>query len=63
MSGDLIDITDALEKRKFKEQDERLARMRDAFRAARTGSEKSPQPPAKGKRSGKGSGKGRNRPR
>jgi hypothetical protein len=57
MSADLIDISQALEKRKFQEQDERLAKMRDAFRAARTGN--SPQPPAKGK----SSRKGRSRPR
>ena len=57
MSADLIDISDALEKRKFKEQDERVAKMREAFRAARTGN--SPQVPGKGK----SRGKGRSRPR
>jgi len=57
MSADLIDISQALEKRKFQEQDERLSRMREAFRAARTGN--TPQLPGKGgsKR------KGRSRPR
>ncbi len=57
MSADLIDIRLALEKRKFQEQDERLAKMREAFRAARIGT--SPQQPSKGK----GSRKGRSRPR
>jgi len=57
MSADLIDISQALEKRKFQEQDERLAKMREAFRAARTGNP--PQLPGKGR----GSRKGRSRPR
>ena len=57
MSADLSDISQALEKRKFQEQDERLAKMREAFRAARSGA--SPTPPAKGKNSRKG----RSRPR
>lgn len=57
MSADLIDISQALEKRKFQEQDERLAKMREAFRAARTGN--SPQPSARSK----SSRKGRSRPR
>jgi hypothetical protein len=47
MSAYRIDISQALEKRKFQEQDERLAKMREAFRAAPSGT--SPQPPAKGK--------------
>ena len=56
MSADLIDIGQALEKRKFQEQDERLAKMREAFRAARC---TTPPLPAKGK----SSRKGRSRPR
>ena len=57
MSADLINIGQALEKRKFQEQEERLAKMREAFRAARTGA--SPQPPAKGKNSRKGRSRAR----
>ena len=57
MSAYLIDISQALEKRKFQEQDERLAKMREAFRAARIGT--SPQPPAKGKSSRKGRSRAR----
>ena len=57
MSADLIDIGQALEKRKFQEQEELLAKMREAFRAARTGA--SPQPPAKGKNSRKGRSRAR----
>lgn len=59
MSADLIDISDALQKRRFQQQEERLAKMRDAFRAARTGS--SVTPPGKGR--GKSGTKGRGRPR
>lgn len=57
MSADLIDISQALEKRRFQEQDARLARMKEAFRAARTAS--APKPPGKGK----SGNKGRSRPR
>jgi len=59
MSADLIDISEALEKRKFKEQDERIAKMREAFRVARTGSDRPPKAPfkGKGKRSGKSGSK------
>ncbi|MGJ8690312.1 MAG: hypothetical protein ACSHXZ_12435 [Gammaproteobacteria bacterium] len=35
MSGEIIDLTAALEQRQFKAKEERLKNMRDAFRAAR----------------------------
>jgi len=57
MSADLIDISQALEKRKFQEQEERLAKLREAFRIARTGN--APVSPGKGR----SSKKGRSRPR
>lgn len=37
MSGEIIDITSALEQRHFKAQEDRLQEMRAAFRAARLG--------------------------
>jgi len=37
MSGEIIDITAALEERQFKAKDERIKEMREAFRAARLG--------------------------
>jgi len=57
MSGDLIDIGEALEKRRFQQQEERLQKLREAFRAARTGASLTPT----GK--GKSKPKGRGRPR
>lgn len=57
MSADLVDIREALEKRRFLQQEERLAKMREAFRAARTGTVTTP--PGKGK--GKSKRRGRSR--
>lgn len=57
MSADLIDIGEALEKRRFQQQEERLQKLREAFRAARTGASLTPT----GK--GKSKPKGRGRPR
>lgn len=37
MSGEIIDINAALEVRQFKAKDERLKKMREAFREARLG--------------------------
>jgi hypothetical protein len=57
MSADLIDIGEALEKRRFQQQDERLAKMREAFRAARTDAAVTPP----GKSTGKARRRGRPR--
>ncbi len=57
MSADLVDISEALEKRRFQQQDERLAKMREAFRAARTGGSATPS----GKSNAKPKGRGRPR--
>lgn len=35
MSGVIIDLSGALEERKFKEKEDKLKQMREAFRAAR----------------------------
>ncbi len=35
MSGEIVDITKALEKRQFESKEKRLKNMREAFRAAR----------------------------
>ncbi len=35
MSGEIVDITQALEQRRFKVKEERLQNMREAFKAAR----------------------------
>ncbi len=43
MSADLVDISAALKKRRFEQQEERLATMREAFRAARTGASTAPR--------------------
>jgi hypothetical protein len=59
MSADLVDISEALEKRRFQQQEARLAKMREAFRAARTGGSSTPS----GKSKGKSKPKGRGRPR
>lgn len=37
MSGEIIDIKAALEERQFKAKEDRLTKMREAFRAARLG--------------------------
>lgn len=37
MSGEIIDISEALEQRQFKVKEQRLENMREAFRAARLG--------------------------
>lgn len=37
MSGEIIDITSALEQRQFKAKEDRVKKMREAFRAARLG--------------------------
>ncbi len=55
MSADLVDISEALEKRRFQQQDERLAKMREAFRAARTAGSATPSSKSKPK------GRGRSR--
>lgn len=57
MSADLVDFSLAQEKRKFQEQEERLEKLREAFRVARTGN--APKAPGKGK----ARSKGRSRPR
>jgi hypothetical protein len=57
MSAELVDISEALEKRRLQQQEARLEKMREAFRAARTGG--SVTPPGKGR----GKAKGRGRPR
>tara|TARA_R100001377_G_scaffold70559_2_gene46015 strand:- start:1278 stop:1469 length:192 start_codon:yes stop_codon:yes gene_type:complete len=37
MSGEIIDISAALEERQFKAKEDRIDKMREAFRAARLG--------------------------
>ncbi len=37
MSGEIIDIKAALEERQFKAKEDRLTKMREAFRSARLG--------------------------
>ena len=37
MSGEIIDIKAALEQRRFKAKEDRLQKLREAFRAARLG--------------------------
>ncbi len=59
MSADLVDISEALEKRRFQQQDERLAKMREAFRAARTAGSATPSSKSKGKSKPKGRGRSR----
>ncbi len=61
MSADLVDISEALEKRRFLQQEERLTRMREAFRAARTSAVITPPEKGKGKSKSKSKGRGRSR--
>jgi len=57
MAGDVVDITQALEQRRFKVKEERLQKMREAFEAARLDAnpklKAKPSRPAKNKRNKK----------
>ncbi len=54
MSADLVDISKALETRRIQQQEARLAKMREAFRAARTGGSATPSGKSKAKPKGRG---------
>lgn len=53
MSGEIIDLTAALEQRQFKAKEERLKNMRDAFRAARLDAKPAQKTPSSRSTSGK----------